>query len=841
MAQATLISQIIEQNESNQYYKDFTFDYSDRILREHNQETYEKIVKGLVGGNKVLFEQATGTGKSYLALKFLHDHAQGKRVLFVSPANAIKDSFTDLYNNWLGEDYCQFDTCLYQGLKGQQNKHYDIIIFDEVHRMGAKTWGPNAEILMNNNPNASVLGMTATLDRPDCVDVRKYFGNREPVSRITLVEALEKGILPKPDYTLAKVDFEDDVQYIDTCIKDFKEKLKQAKGEEKKQILEFLERLKKAKQAIAGSEDIPQIFANEITTKELKQGKFIVFCPVGEYEDENNESIHRMKTIMKQSAKWFKGVEGVKKIKKYSVYSKLGAKNNGKIIKAFEEDKTNSIKLLFSINMLNEGLHVDDIDGVIMLRSTGSRIIYLQQLGRALSVGHKQQPKIFDFVSNLNYVDVIAMQQMATDVNNSDNEGGYGRGYDDGDVNIAENNLRFKLNIDNLDTLQFIDNLKSNIFAFNHQNDFKFEDFLNRLLAYKKQYGDCLIPGAYNCQDGYPLGQKVSNIRAGNITLNEEQKQIITNVGFVWIVRGIDSDNVRMSIKQIVNDFNAFINKNGKKPRKLANPKTQEERDELNLVSRWKGLTSNSNDAEKDYIKANLIKVEEIRDFIVKVVQDVNAFINKNGKMPRLVANPKTQEEKDEYNLAIRWRRRDRNLNDAEKDYIEANLIKVEEKEEIRDWIVKVVQDVNAFINKNGKNPEYLRNPETQEERDELNLWRRWNRLARNSNGAEKDYMEANLIKVEEIRDSIVKVVQDVNAFINKNGKMPRQVSNPKTQEKKDEHNLAQRWDRLARNSNGAEKDYIEANLIKVEDKKETNINGGQEAETELGEINPEQ
>ena len=35
--------------------------------------------------------------------------------------------------------------------------------------------------------------------------------------------------------------------------------------------------------------------------------------------------------------------------------------------------------------MLNEGLHVEDISGVIMLRPTDSRIIYLQQLGRALS------------------------------------------------------------------------------------------------------------------------------------------------------------------------------------------------------------------------------------------------------------------------------------------------------------------------------------------------------------------------------------------------------------------------------------------------------------------------
>ena len=687
MSKDSLISKKLKQNESNQYYKDFKFDYSDRILREHNQETYEKIIKGLVTGNKVLFEQATGTGKSYLALKFLHDHAQGKRVLFVSPANAIKDSFTDLCNKWLGEDYCKFDTCLYQGLKGKQNKHYDIIIFDEVHRMGAKTWGPNAEALMNNNPNASILGMTATLDRPDCVDVRKYFDNREPVSRITLVEALEKGILPKPDYTLAKVDFEDDVEYIDTCIKDFKEKLKQAEGEEKKQILEFLERLKKAKQAIAESEDIPQIFANEIATKELKQGKFIVFCPAGEDEDENKESIHRMKTIMKQAPKWFEGVEGIKKIKKYSVYSKLGSKKNSKIIDAFERDNSKALKLLFSINMLNEGLHVDDIDGVIMLRSTGSRIIYLQQLGRALSVGHKHQPKIFDFVANLNYVDVTAIQQMVTDVNKGNNEGGYGGG----DVDTSENDLRFKLNVDNLDTLQLIDTLKSNIFAFNHKNDFEFEDFYNRLLAYKNEFGDCLVAIEYNCKDGYPLGKKVSYIRHGTITLSEKEKQIITDIGFVWIAKGFDIDNVRIELKLFVEKFNEFVTKFGRNPNKFSNPQNQEEKYETNLHRSWsRWLVKNFNEAEQNYLQKNLIKVT-VRQVIKQFVEKFNEFVTNYSRNPKMIKYPQNQEEKYENNLYRSWfnYRQAKNLNGDEQDYLREHGIEVlgleeEQKTEIK-------------------------------------------------------------------------------------------------------------------------------------------------------------
>lgn len=51
--------------------------------------------------------------------------------------------------------------------------------------------------------------------------------------------------------------------------------------------------------------------------------------------------------------------------------------------------------------MLNEGLHVEDISGVIMLRPTDSRIIYLQQLGRALSSDTSREKTIvFDLVNN---------------------------------------------------------------------------------------------------------------------------------------------------------------------------------------------------------------------------------------------------------------------------------------------------------------------------------------------------------------------------------------------------------------------------------------------------------
>ena len=178
-----LISQAIEENGSREYYKNFKFDHSDEILEPHNQAIYEKIINGLTRGNKVLFTQATGTGKSYLSIKFLHDNAKGKRVLFVAPSNAIESAFREKYQEILGDDFCQFDTCLYQGLSKNVANNYDIIIFDELHHMGAKVWGANSKALMDNNPNAVILGMTATLDRIDGVDVRQYFDNKKVMCR----------------------------------------------------------------------------------------------------------------------------------------------------------------------------------------------------------------------------------------------------------------------------------------------------------------------------------------------------------------------------------------------------------------------------------------------------------------------------------------------------------------------------------------------------------------------------------------------------------------------------------------------------------------------------------
>ena len=61
----------------------------------------------------------------------------------------------------------------------------------------------------------------------------------------------------------------------------------------------------------------------------------------------------------------------------------------------------NTIDLVYSINMLNEGYHIDNITGIVLLRPTQSPIVYTQQVGRCMQVGVEHSPIVFDFVSNI--------------------------------------------------------------------------------------------------------------------------------------------------------------------------------------------------------------------------------------------------------------------------------------------------------------------------------------------------------------------------------------------------------------------------------------------------------
>ncbi len=68
---------------------------------------------------------------------------------------------------------------------------------------------------------------------------------------------------------------------------------------------------------------------------------------------------------------------------------------------AVEKLKHGSIKVIFSVDMFNEGLDVPEIDMVMFLRPTESPTVFLQQLGRGLrKTREKKYVNVLDFIGN---------------------------------------------------------------------------------------------------------------------------------------------------------------------------------------------------------------------------------------------------------------------------------------------------------------------------------------------------------------------------------------------------------------------------------------------------------
>ena len=111
-----------------------------------------------------------------------------------------------------------------------------------------------------------------------------------------------------------------------------------------------------------------------------------------------------MQEKMKQASKMFGKVNSNITIR--GVSSQI--KENDKILSDFENDNDEqSLKLLYAVDMLNEGYHIKDLDGIVMMRPTFSPTIFTQQLGRALTVGGNKVPVVLDLVNNFSTCKII--------------------------------------------------------------------------------------------------------------------------------------------------------------------------------------------------------------------------------------------------------------------------------------------------------------------------------------------------------------------------------------------------------------------------------------------------
>jgi superfamily II DNA or RNA helicase len=241
-----------------------------------------------------------------------------------------------------------------------------------------------------------VLGTSATpiryLDNERDMSDEIFEGNI--AVNLSLAEAIVKGILPMPKYISALYDFEEES-------KNLIHKVVNSKNTEEEKV-ELIKQIEVMKNQLNKSKGIPKILQKHLDQTK-SNGKFIVFC-------KNKEHLNEMKDVV---VNWFKKAKINNKIQTYIIYT--GYENTDIEFQNFRDNKDgNTLKLLFSIEMLNEGIHVEDITGVILLRPTISPIIYYQQIGRAIDAGSEEKPLIFDFVNNF---DNIGAKKFINDLN----------------------------------------------------------------------------------------------------------------------------------------------------------------------------------------------------------------------------------------------------------------------------------------------------------------------------------------------------------------------------------------------------------------------------------------
>jgi len=350
-------------------------------LFPHNEAAYHAAAAMLSEVGKAAIIHPTGTGKSFIAFKLCEDNPD-TTICWLSPSEYIFK--TQIENLHAVSGYKPTNIRFFTYAKLMNMSREDLaeiapgyIVLDEFHRAGAEQWQIGVERLLDIYPNIPILGLSATniryLDNQRNMADELFDGNI--ASEMTLGEAIVRGILNPPKYVLSVYSYQNDLETYQRRARQAKNKVVRDAAE---QLLEALRR------ALDKADGLDEIFDRHMSDR---TGKYIVFCANYEHLCE-----------MRQHTEWFQKVDPNPRV--YTVYTEDPAAS--KSFQAFKKDTdTSHLRLLYAIDALNEGIHLDDISGVILLRPTVSPIIYKQQIGRALSAGKSREPVIFDIVNNI--------------------------------------------------------------------------------------------------------------------------------------------------------------------------------------------------------------------------------------------------------------------------------------------------------------------------------------------------------------------------------------------------------------------------------------------------------
>lgn len=318
------------------------------------------------GVKKALIISAAGSGKTYLAA-FDARNFGAKRLLYIVHRESIlkdaKESFVKVFGaertygfytgneNSLEADFIfATSNMLGRHLDSFKKDEFDYIIYDEVHHVVAET---GKKIFEYFEPEF-ILGLTATPERMDNQDIFTLFDQNVPFE-LRLRDAINNDlVVPFHYYGIRD-------QLVDYSSKD---KMTIAKNIAEQNNIEFIK---------------SQI---EKYRKPGEKLKCIAFCT-------NIQSCRLMAEELYE--------EG------YHTISLTGINDTGVRIKAFKDlqDDNNLLEIICTVDILNEGVDIPQVNMVLFLRPTESQTVFIQQLGRGLrKYPGKDYVTVLDFIGN---------------------------------------------------------------------------------------------------------------------------------------------------------------------------------------------------------------------------------------------------------------------------------------------------------------------------------------------------------------------------------------------------------------------------------------------------------
>jgi superfamily II DNA or RNA helicase len=348
--------------------------------RKYQQDVIENSLEQYSEGkSKLLIEMATGLGKTYtvahLIKKLIQQADKRPKILFLAHQVEILLQSVTAFKNVLGignysfsacfagsapEDtdfiFASFDT-LYGQLPELSKETFDFIVVDEAHHTPARTY---SEVVNNFAPKL-LIGLTATPYRADNKNVISFFGGDDGhIGRYDLVWALKHRKLAFPKYLVLLDDLnQDKIDQLESglSISDLDKKL-------------FLHKK---------DEEVVRIIEETIFKQEISDVKGIIFC----------RNIQHMKHLIG----FFElGTATL-------VHSKMLDKERRENIRNFREG---SYKYILVCDLFNEGIDIPETNLLVFMRHTGSRTVWLQQLGRGLrKTPNKEYVHVLDFVGSL--------------------------------------------------------------------------------------------------------------------------------------------------------------------------------------------------------------------------------------------------------------------------------------------------------------------------------------------------------------------------------------------------------------------------------------------------------